>query len=252
LGLFYDAKQIASRDPAARTVAGVIFLYPGFHALDYYRISHFFHKIKWRGFARWISERGRHSTGVEIHPGAQIGKGLFIDHGAGIVIGETSVIGDNCTIYHGVTLGGRGHTKNAKRHPTIGDNVLIGTGAKLLGNITVGNNASIGANAVILHDVPEGATVVGVPGKIVKIDGIRTVSHAVELDHADMEDPLEVEIRNMNREMENMREELRMLKRQVEQSGGSDCCSGKSAPDYDPLSKPHVSAESDEDHLVTD
>lgn len=252
MGLLYDAKQIASRDPAARTVAGVIFLYPGFHALVYYRISHFFYRIKWHGLARWVSERGKFHTGVEIHPGATIGKGLFIDHGAGIVIGETSVIGDNCTIYHGVTLGGRGHVKHAKRHPTIGDNVLIGAGAKLLGNITIGNDVMIGANSVVLHDVPAYATVVGVPGKIVKIDGVKQISHAVELDHTDVEDPLEDEIRNMSRLMADMQEEIRMLRKQVEQSGGYDCCTDKSAPEYDAQNKPHASVQADDDLPVTD
>ncbi len=215
MGLMYDARQIAARDPAARSVAGVILLYPGFRALVYYRISHFFFRIKWRGIARWVSECGKRKTGVEIHPGAKIGKGLFIDHGAGIVIGETSVIGDNCTIYHGVTLGGRGHVKNAKRHPTIGDNVLIGTGAKLLGNITVGDNANIGANAVILHDVPAGATVVGVPGKIVKIDGIKTTSHAVELDHTDVEDPLESELKDLCRTISELTDKVRALETEL-------------------------------------
>ncbi len=215
MGLIYDAKQIASRDPAARSVAGVILLYPGFHALVYYRLSHFFFKLKWTGLARWISEKGKFRTGVEIHPGAQIGKGLFIDHGAGIVIGETSVIGDDCTIYHGVTLGGRGHAKHTKRHPTIGDNVLIGTGAKLLGNITIGSNANIGANAVILHDVPEGATVVGVPGKIVKIDGVKTVSHAVELDHTDAEDPVENELRGLCCTINELTEKVKALESEL-------------------------------------
>lgn len=214
MGLLYDAKQIAARDPAARSVAGVIFLYPGFRALVYYKFSHFFFKIKWRGLARWISERGKFHTGVEIHPGATIGKGLFIDHGAGVVIGETSVIGDNCTIYHGVTLGGRGHAKG-KRHPTLGDNVLIGTGAKLLGNITIGDDANIGANAVILHDVPAGATVVGVPGKVVKIDGVKTVSHAVELDHTDVEDPLEGEIKDLYKTINELKAEVNNLKLQI-------------------------------------
>ena len=217
MGLLYDAKQIAARDPAARSVAGVIILYPGFHALIYYKVSHFFFKIKWRGFARWISERGKFHTGVEIHPGAQIGKGLFIDHGAGVVIGETTVIGDNCTIYQAVTLGGRGHAKGHKRHPTIGDNVLIGAGAKLLGDITVGDNASIGANAVILHDVPAGATIVGVPGKVVKLDGIKTTkSHTVELDHTDVEDPLEAEIRELRQTIISLKGEIDDLKKQID------------------------------------
>ena len=218
MGLLYDAKQIAARDPAARSVAGVIFLYPGFHALVYHRFSHFFFKIKLRGLARWISERGKFHTGVEIHPGAKIGKGLFIDHGAGVVIGETCEIGDNCTIYQAVTLGGRGHAKGHKRHPTLGSNVLIGAGAKILGAITIGDNASIGANAVILHDVPAGATIVGVPGKVVKIDGVKTASHAVELDHADVEDPLEVEIRELRKTIACLQDEVTSLKQHINEN----------------------------------
>lgn len=193
MGLLKEAKAIASRDPAARSVLSVILLYPGFHILIYHKVSHFLYRIKLRGLARWNSQLARRVTGIEIHPGAQIGSGLFIDHGMGIVIGETAVIGDNCTIYHNVTLGGRGHQKGHKRHPTLGNNVLVGAGAKILGNVTIGDNASIGANAVILYDVPAGATVVGVPGKIVKIDGV-PANHAEELDHAVNPDPLEQEL----------------------------------------------------------
>ncbi len=192
MGFLYDAKQIKKRDPAARGILGVIFLYPGFHALIYHRIGHFFYRIKLFSIARWVSQTARFFTGIEIHPGANIGKGLFLDHGMGIVIGETAVIGDNCTIYHGVTLGGTGHDKG-KRHPTIGNNVLIGAGAKLLGPFTVGNNVMIGANAVVLTDIPDKATVVGIPGKVVRIDG-KPISHAQELDHAVTADPVEQEI----------------------------------------------------------
>lgn len=195
MGLLYDAKQIAKRDPAARSVVGVIFMYSGFHALVYHKFSHFFYKHGLRGLARWNSQFARFMTGIEIHPGATIGDGLFIDHGMGVVIGETAVIGNNCTIYHNVTLGGRGHAKGEKRHPSMGDNVLVGAGAKILGPVTIGDDANIGANAVILHDVPAGATVVGVPGKIVKIDGAKPkVSHAEELDHAMSDDPVETEV----------------------------------------------------------
>jgi serine O-acetyltransferase len=192
MGLLYDARQIKKRDPAARGILGVIFLYPGFHALIYHRIGHFFYRLKLYAVARWVSQTGRLFTGIEIHPGANIGKGLFLDHGMGIVIGETSVIGNNCTIYHGVTLGGTGNEKG-KRHPTIGNNVLIGAGAKLLGPFTVGDNVMIGANAVVLTDIPDKATVVGIPGKVVRIDGM-PISHAQELDHAVTADPVEQEI----------------------------------------------------------
>jgi len=192
MGFISDARQIAKRDPAARGILSVMLLYPGFHALVYHRFSHFLYRHKLFSLARWNSQCGRFWTGIEIHPGAQIGSGLFIDHGMGIVIGETAVIGNNCTIYHGVTLGGTGHGKG-KRHPTIGDNVLIGAGAKLLGPFKVGNNVMVGANAVLLSEVPDNATVVGIPAKTVRIDG-RPISHAENLDHGNTADPVEQEL----------------------------------------------------------
>ena len=192
MGLFSDAKQIAKRDPAARGVISVILLYPGFHALIYHRVSHYLYRHKLFSLARWNSQCGRFWTGIEIHPGAKIGSGLFIDHGMGIVVGETAVIGNNCTIYHGVTLGGTGQGKG-KRHPSIGDDVLIGAGAKLLGPFRVGNNVMIGANAVVLSEVPDSATVVGVPGKIVRVEG-KPVCHSESLDHANTADPVEQEL----------------------------------------------------------
>ena len=161
--LYLDARNINYKDPASKNVLYVILLYPGFHAILFYRIAHFFNKLKLKFIARFISQFARLLTGIEIHPAAQIGKRLFIDHGMGIVIGETATIGDNCTIYHGVTLGGTGKDKY-KRHPDIGNNVIVGCGAKVLGPIKIGNNVKIGANAVILKDVPNNSTVVGVPG----------------------------------------------------------------------------------------
>ena len=167
--LRYDIKSILERDPAARNGFEVFFLYSGFHALLWYRVAHFFYKYNLKFIARMISQWGRWATGVEIHPGAQIGRGLLIDHGMGVVIGETAELGDRITIYHGTTLGGTGKEKG-KRHPTVGDNVVIGAGSKVLGNIKIGSNSKIGANSVVLDDVPEGATVVGIPGKVVKIN----------------------------------------------------------------------------------
>ena len=158
-------KSIKQRDPSARNSLEILLLYPGVHAIIWYRISHFFYKIKFKFFARWIMTVTRFRTGIEIHPAAKIGKNLFIDHGMGVVIGETAIIGDNCTIYQGATLGGTGKEHN-KRHPTLGDNVVVGAGAKVLGNITVGNNVKIGANSVVLKDVPDDCTVVGV-GRII-------------------------------------------------------------------------------------
>lgn len=158
-------KSIKMRDPAARNSLEIFLLYPGVHALIWHRVAHFFYIIHLRFIARLIMNLTRFRTGIEIHPAAQIGKNLFIDHGMGVVIGETAIIGDDCTIYQGVTLGGTGKEHN-KRHPTLGNNVVVGAGAKVLGNITIGNNVKIGANSVVLKDVPDDCTVVGV-GRIV-------------------------------------------------------------------------------------
>jgi serine O-acetyltransferase len=163
--LRYDIKNIMNNDPAARSSIEVFLLYPSIHVMIYHRIAHALYKRKFFFIARLLSQLARFFTGVEIHPGAKIGKGLFIDHGMGVVIGETTEIGDNVTIYHGVTLGGTGKEKG-KRHPTIGDNVVIGAGAKVLGPIKIGNTAKIGANTVVLTDVPANATAVGVPARI--------------------------------------------------------------------------------------
>lgn len=164
--LYLDAKNIKEKDPAAKSILTVILLYPGFHAIISHRIAHFLYCHKLYFLSRIISQISRHKTGIEIHPGAVIGNRLFMDHGMGIVIGETTIIGDNCTIYHGVTLGGTGKDK-IKRHPTLRDNVLVGCGSKVLGNITIEENVKIGANSVILKDVPKNSTIVGIPGKIV-------------------------------------------------------------------------------------
>lgn len=162
--LYEDAKNIKDKDPAANNILYVILLYQGFHVLVFYRLAHFFYKHNAFFLARLISELGRFFTGIEIHPGAVIGRRLFIDHGMGIVIGETATIGNDCTIYHCVTLGGTGKDK-IKRHPDLGNNVMVGCGAKVLGPIKVGNNVKIGANSVVLSDVPDDVTIVGVPGK---------------------------------------------------------------------------------------
>ncbi len=160
--LYEDAKNILEKDPASRNILEVIILYPGFHILVFHRIAHFLYKLKLYFLARLISQIGRFFTGIEIHPGAKIGKRLFIDHGMGIVIGETTTIGDDCTIYHNVTLGGTGKDKY-KRHPDLGNNVMVGCGAKILGPIKIGNNVKIGSNAVVLKDVEENSTIVGIP-----------------------------------------------------------------------------------------
>ena len=191
MGLLADAKSMLKKDPAARSLAEVMLLYPGFHALVFYRVSHWFYKHGRLFCARMVSQWGRGFTGIEIHPGATIGDGLFIDHGMGIVIGETAEVGDYCTIYHGVTLGGTGKD-TGKRHPTIGNNVLISTGAKVLGPFTVGDNSRIGANAVVLQEVPPDSTVVGVKARIVKIGGHRVPSF--DLDQVNVPDPLAQEL----------------------------------------------------------
>lgn len=164
--LKHDVKNIMDTDPAARNWLEVLLLYPTVHALIYYRCSHFMYKHNRFFLARLISQLGRSFTGIEIHPGAKIGTGLFIDHGMGVVIGETAEIGNNVVLYHGVTLGGTGKHKG-KRHPTIGNNVIIGTGAKILGPITIGDNSKIGANAVVLENIPANSTAVGIPAKVV-------------------------------------------------------------------------------------
>lgn len=193
MGLYSDAKAIAERDPAGMSVAQVIFLYSGFHALVSHRLAHWFYKHRRYFIARAISQLTRFLTGIEIHPGAKIGSGLFIDHGMGIVIGETAEIGNNCTIYHGVTLGGTGKDRGKRRHPIIADNVLIGAGAKVLGPFRVGDCAMIGANSVVLHEVPPDSTVVGVPGRVVR-QADRHIRHNIELDHANSPDPVDQEI----------------------------------------------------------
>ena len=162
--LKHDLNRVLENDPAARTKLEVFLLYPSIHALIAYRISHFFYKHKLFFLARLISQTARFFTGIEIHPGATTGRGLFIDHGMGVVIGETAEVGDDVTLYHGVTLGGTGKDKG-KRHPTVGNNVVIGAGAKVLGPIVIGNDAKVGANAVVVKNVPDGATAVGIPAK---------------------------------------------------------------------------------------
>lgn len=190
--LWEDAKSIAERDPAAKGVWEVILLYSGFHALFWYRISHILYKRRLFFLARFVSQLNRFFTGIEIHPGAEIGKGLFIDHGMGVVIGETAIVGDFCTIYHGATLGGTGKD-TGKRHPTIGNNVLISTGAKILGPFKVGDNSRIGANAVVLNEVEPNTTVVGVPGRAVRKGDSRILS-SFELDQVHIPDPVALEL----------------------------------------------------------
>ncbi len=175
------------RDPAARSKLEIFLLYPGIHATIYHRMAHWCYRNKLKFLARVISQWSRFWTGIEIHPGARIGRRLVIDHGMGIVIGETAEIGDDCLIYHGVTLGGTGKDQG-KRHPTIGNNVLVSTGAKVLGPFKVGDNARIAANAVVLSEVPDNATAVGIPAQIVRIDG-RSTHYADDVDQTSVNNP---------------------------------------------------------------
>lgn len=198
--LRYDIAAIKQRDPAARSGFEIFMLYSGVHAVIWYRISHFFFKHHLFFIARLLSQLGRFFTGIEIHPGATIGKGLLIDHGSGVVIGETAVIGDDCTIYQGVTLGGTGKDKG-KRHPTLGNNVLVGSGAKILGPFTVGDNARIAANAVVLDAVPENSTAVGAPARIVRKNGVRVCA---EMDQVHIQDPISQELCRLQVKLEKL------------------------------------------------
>lgn len=204
-----EIRVVFERDPAARSVLEVIFCYPGFHAIINHRIAHFFYRHKCFLVARMISHLSRFFTGIEIHPGATIGKGFFIDHGSGIVIGETAEIGDNVTLYQGVTLGGTGKQKG-KRHPTIGNNVTISAGAKVLGSFTVGDHVKIGAGSVVLKSVPPHCTVVGVPGRIVIRDGARVEDSRIEIDleHHMLPDPILDTLIALQNRIEELEERL--------------------------------------------
>jgi serine O-acetyltransferase len=190
-----DLDTVKERDPAAKTYLEIILTYSGFHAVMGYRVSHWFYEKKLFTVARVLSQCNRFFTGIEIHPGAKIGKRLFIDHGMGVVIGETTEIGNDCLIYQGVTLGGTGKDKG-KRHPTLGNNVMVGAGARVLGGFKVGDNVKIAANAVVLREVPPNSTAVGVPAKIVKKNGVKV---KYDLNQTDIPDPIMAEIRKLKK-----------------------------------------------------
>jgi serine O-acetyltransferase len=201
-----DVATILERDPAARSRAEVYLCYSGLHAVWFYRINHWLWNQRFFLLARWLSQVARFLTGIEIHPGAQIGRRLFIDHGLGVVIGETAIVGDDVTLYQGVTLGGTGK-EHGKRHPTIEDEVVIGGGAKVLGNITVGRNCRIGAGSVVLRNVPENSTVVGVPGHIIFRNGERVVI----TDPKQINDPLSEALAAVATEVNKLRERVQQL-----------------------------------------
>ncbi|MHB1255548.1 MAG: serine O-acetyltransferase [Dethiobacteraceae bacterium] len=197
-----DISAIFERDPAAKTFWEVILCYPGLHAILLYRMAHSLHQRGLILLPRVISQIARLVSGVEIHPGAKIGDGVFIDHGMGVVIGETAEVGNNVTLYQGVTLGGTGKEKG-KRHPTVGNNVVIGTGAKILGPIVIGDYAKIGAGSVVLNNVPANTTVVGVPGRVVIYEGERIPS--VDLNHEDLPDPVAEMLHCLQKQIDDLR-----------------------------------------------
>jgi len=205
-----DIAVIFERDPAARNALEVILCYPGFHALLFHRIAHWCYCRGLTLLARFISQFSRFLTGIEIHPGARLGEGIFIDHGMGVVIGETAELGNNVTLYQGVTLGGTGKEKG-KRHPTIGNNVVISTGAKVLGNIKIGDNVKIGAGSVVLRDVPDNCTVVGVPGKVVVRNGRKiadTEVSEIDLRHEELPDPVAEMLLCLQRQIQRLEQKL--------------------------------------------
>lgn len=212
-----DIQIIFERDPAAKSVLEVVLNYPGFHAVLMHRVNHWLYKRNFIVLSRFLSQVTRFFTGIEIHPGAKIGEGLFIDHGMGVVIGETTEIGSNVTLYQGVTLGGTGKEKG-KRHPTIGNNVVVSTGAKVLGSITIGDNVKIGAGSVVLKDVPPNCTVVGVPGRIVKRDGEKVTTcvdvqknNVIDLNHGKLPDPISEMIECLEDRIRKLEDRLKEL-----------------------------------------
>lgn len=214
-----EIKVIRERDPAIHSDMEV-FLYPSFKVMLHYRIAHKLYLKEHYFLARWVSQRGVRKTGIEIHPGAQIGENFFIDHGNGVIIGETAVVGNNVTLYQGVTLGGTGK-EHGKRHPTIGDNVMISAGAKILGSFTVGENSKIGAGSVVIEEVPPNCTVVGVPGRVVKHNNQRLVRE--DMNQVDLPDPVNEDIRQLqyaNSQMTNhileLEQELKLLRKELE------------------------------------
>jgi serine O-acetyltransferase len=213
-----DIRVVFERDPAAKGMVEVVLCYPGFHAILMHRIAHYLYKHKLLLLGRLISQINRFLTGIEIHPAAKIGKGFFIDHGMSVVIGETAEVGDNVTLYQGVTLGGTGKEKG-KRHPTLGDNIVVGSGAKVLGPVKIGDNSKIGAGAVVLRDVPANSTVVGVPGKAVvrqKINFLEADFTKVDLNHHLLPDPVADMMRSLQRKIEKLESRISYLENELE------------------------------------
>lgn len=209
-----DIQAVFERDPAARSTGEVVLCYPGFHALFFHRLAHRLWTQGWLTLGRFVSHLGRFCTGIEIHPGARIGSGLFIDHGMGVVIGETTEIGENCTLYQGVTLGGTS-LKKEKRHPTLGNHIVVGAGAKILGAIRIGDHSKIGAGSVVISEVPPHSTVVGIPGRVVQQSGA-SIAATIDLNHHELPDPeakainyLADKVRELERELHQLKQDLR-------------------------------------------
>lgn len=203
-----DIRAVRQRDPAARSSFEILFLYSGVKALFWYRQAHWLHERGHFFLARWMSQHAKFTTGIEIHPGAKIGHGVFIDHGAGIVIGETAEVGDGCTLYQGCTLGGTGKD-TGKRHPTLGKNVMVGSGAKILGPLTVGDNCKIASNAVLLHSIDADSTAVGVPAQVVRVKNVK--QEIDRLDHVHIPDPVQQELCRVYQEMAKLQRRVEEL-----------------------------------------
>lgn len=212
-----DIQAVKERDPAARNSLEVLLLYSGLHAIILHRAAHFLYRHNWYFLARLLSQISRFFTGIEIHPGAVIGTGVFIDHGSGVVIGETTVVGDGCTIYQGVTLGGTGKDKG-KRHPTLGKNVMVGSGAKILGPFTVGDNCKIASNAVLLSPLEDNSTAVGVPARAVRIAGVKVDNS--KMDQVHVPDPVQQELGRLAQRIDELEKQLA----QREQPDGEQPC----------------------------
>lgn len=223
-----EIKATFERDPAATSFLEVLLTYSGLHAIIFYRMAHKLLKLKLPFFPRAISQFAKWLTGIEIHPCAAIGQGLFIDHGMGVVIGETSIIGNNVTLFQGATLGGTGKERG-KRHPTLGNNVVVGAGAKILGNVKIGDNVQIGANAVVIKDVPPDSTVVGVPGRIIKREGKKIPG--VSLDHTSLPDPIAQRLDRLQDEINHIEGEIKDYHRKkLRQDESRPCSQGRDEP----------------------
>jgi serine O-acetyltransferase len=212
-------ETIFREDPAARSWLEVVLCYPGFHAITLHRLAHRLHRMRWRLLARLVSQFSRALTGIEIHPGATIGRRFFIDHGMGVVVGETAEIGDDVLLYQGVTLGGTGKEKG-KRHPTLGNHVVVGTGAKVLGNIHIGDHVKIGAGSVVVHPVPDHSTVVGIPGRVVRVRG--EALSGDELEHGKLPDPEGQAIEDLARRVEQLEQRLQSFSEERGPQGSAD------------------------------